>query len=166
MLADRTVPPHGSQAKFCYQRRDTILSCRQERAAERQRGLTVAVGEQATMPDLDKPGRQHVHQEPTDELAGLECHQLLGVVIGRVAPAECDLIIFNSDEPSVGDGNAVRVICQILEHVLRAAEGTLDADHPFLGFERTQKAIEDFCLPQGVKSTREPEFTLSIRGGK
>ena len=166
MLADRTVPPHGSEAKFCYQLRDIILSCMQKRAAERERGLTVAVGEQATMPDLDKPGRQHVNQEPTDELDRLECHQLLGVVVGRVAPAERDLAILNRDEPSVGDGNAVRVIGQILEHVLRAAEGRLDAEHPFLGFERTQKAVEGFRLPQLAKSTREPEFTLSIGGGK
>jgi hypothetical protein len=53
----------------------------------------MAVGEQAIMPDLYKSGRQYMQQEATDELDRLQGHELLGVVVGRIAPAEGDLAV-------------------------------------------------------------------------
>src|SRR5215467_7137138 len=48
VLADRTVSPYGLSAKSCYQLRDSVLSCRHQRAAVRERSLTVGVSEPAT----------------------------------------------------------------------------------------------------------------------
>jgi len=103
-----------------------------------------------------------VQEEAVDELHRFEGQEFLRVVIGRIAPAEGDLAVGEGDEPAVRDGNAVGVMCQILEHVLRTAKRRLDADHPFFGFERTQESVERFWLAQMGQSPRKPEFALSI----
>src|SRR5712692_1727511 len=49
-------------------------------------------------------------------------HQLLFIVVSRVAPTKGDLLVGTRDEPMVGDGHAMGVAAEILEHILRATE--------------------------------------------
>src|SRR5215467_4681336 len=81
VLADRTVSPYGLSAKSCYQLRDSVLSCRHQRAAVRERSLTVGVSEPATNRRM--------------KLGRLEVHDLLGIAVGRIPPEEGDLAILS-----------------------------------------------------------------------
>ena len=46
-------------------------------------------------------------------------------MVSGVAPAKGDLAICEGDEAMVGDGYAVGVAAEILEHIFRATEGAL-----------------------------------------
>jgi len=51
-------------------------------------------------------------------------------VVSGVAPAKGDLAIGKGDEVMVGDGNAVGVAAEVLQHIFRAPEGTFRVDYP------------------------------------
>ena len=90
-----------------------------------------AIGEEAEVADADQADRQHVEQEAADELDCVEGHGLGAGVTGVVFPVEADLAVFQGSKAVVGDGHAVRVARQILEHSAWATEGRLDVNHPF-----------------------------------
>src|SRR5208283_4276707 len=52
---------------------------------------TMAIAEEAEVPDAVKSVRQHMDQEATDDLLGREGHRLPAVVISVVLPAKADL---------------------------------------------------------------------------
>ena len=52
--------------------------------------------------------------------------------MSRVSPAEGDLPVSKRDQAMVGDGHAMSVSAQILQHVSGAAEGAFGVDHPVL----------------------------------
>jgi len=51
------------------------------------------------------------------------------VLVSGVAPTESNLLVGQRDQAMVGDGHAVRVAAQILEHIVRAPEGWFGVDH-------------------------------------
>jgi len=57
--------------------------------------------------------------------------------VSRVAPTESDLAIRKGNQAMVGDGYAMGVAAQILEHILRASERSFGVDHPVLSEERS-----------------------------
>jgi hypothetical protein len=63
----------------------------------------------------------------------------------------------------VGDGHAVRVAGQIMEHVLRPAEGALGINHPVLPEERPQERPKGFLLGQWLEVAGKNEFP-SLKG--
>ena len=74
-------------------------------------GGTVAIGQQAVMPDAMEPPWQHMHEEAADELV---CRQRHGLVAARTLDAvvlvfECDGSLVGLDQPVIGDGDAVGV---------------------------------------------------------
>ena len=71
-----------------------------------------------------------MQEESTDKLDRLHGHRFLGVVVGRVPPAESDLAFLHLDQTSVGDSDAMSVACQIPQDVLGTAERGADFDHP------------------------------------
>jgi hypothetical protein len=48
-----------------------------------------------------------------------------------VFPVEADVAVFQSAKPVVGDGDAMRVARQILEHASWSTEGRLEVNDPF-----------------------------------
>ena len=50
--------------------------------------------------------------------------------LGGVAPAKSDVAVGESDQPAVGDGDAMGVGTKVAEHMFRAAEGRLGIDDP------------------------------------
>src|SRR6202022_2270637 len=71
-------------------------------------------GEQTVVADAVEAVRQDVDEEAADELAGGECHDLLAVAtIGAIVlPSEGDAGAVASDQPAVGDGDAVGIAGQ------------------------------------------------------
>ena len=58
-------------------------------------------------------------------------------MVGGVAPAEGDLIVGQLDQAMVGDGDAVSIAAEILQHVLGSAEGWFRVDDPVLAEQGT-----------------------------
>src|SRR6267378_1175266 len=70
---------------------------------------TGAAGEQAVVADAMESLRQHVNEEPPDELAGGERRDLVprGAIDPIVFVLECDAVSVGCDQPAVGDGDTV-----------------------------------------------------------
>ena len=66
--------------------------------------------------------------------------------MGIILPAEGNLVIFESDEAMVGDGNAVGVAAEIAEHMMRATKRGFGIDHPVLAVQGTQESVESFLV--------------------
>ena len=105
----------------------------------------VAVGEQSEVADLDEACGQDVEQEAADELDRVEGHDAAAVVVSGVPPAKAHLSVVKAEQPSVGDGDAVGISGQVLQHMFGSAEWGLGVDHPLLVAQ---------CVEQGVKCTR------------
>ncbi len=90
-----------------------------------------AIGEEAEVADADHSGRQHVEQETADELDRIQGHDLGAGMIGVVFPVKADTTVLQSAKAVIGDGHAVRVPSQILEHASWSTKGRLDVNDPF-----------------------------------
>src|SRR5437879_6252709 len=100
----------------------------QQTAAMGQVGGAPAVGEIAVVADAMEAVRQNVEQEAADELVGAKGHHLLLVVVAIILPAEADPALGKTDKAAVGDGNAMGIAGEIIEHLLRSAERALGVD--------------------------------------
>ena len=109
--------------------------CTQELEAQRQKSGAVAIGQKAEVADADEAFGEYVQQEATQELVEREGEQLLFIVVSGIPPAKNDLAIAEGDETMVGDGYAMGVAAQILQHIVGATEGGLEIDHPVLSVE-------------------------------
>ena len=69
-------------------------------------------------------------QEAADELDRVESHDAAAVVVSGVSPAKAHLSVIETEQPSVGDGDAVRVTGQVLQDMFGSAERRLGVDHP------------------------------------
>ena len=72
------------------------------------------------------------------------------VVVSGITPAKRDLAIGEGDQAMVGDGHAVSVAAQIVQHIFGATEGTFQVHHPVLSKQRPQ--------PGGKKVGLSEEF--------
>ena len=99
---------------------------------EGQERDTPPIGEEAEKANADKTARQDVEQEATQELLRTERHDSFLISVGIIFPAESNLIMLEGYEAVVGDGNAMRVASQIMEHVRGAAKRRLGIDDPVL----------------------------------
>ena len=99
-------------------------------SAQGQRVASVPVGKQTKVPNLHETGREDMKKEAPDELNSLEPYGAAAVAVPRVAPAKAHLAVLDAYQPSVRDGDPMRVACQILQHMLGSTEGRLGVDHP------------------------------------
>src|SRR5947209_19249546 len=87
-----------------------------------------------------------MQEEAAQELIQGYGHQFLLIVVSRVPPAKGDLAVGQRDQSMVGDGDAVGVTAEILEHILGAPEGWFGVDHPVFAKQRSQPGGEEFGL--------------------
>jgi len=116
--------------------------CVEQSAAAFERGTSSTVGEESEVSDANQPLGQDVDEEAAQELMGGNGHNLLLAAVGVVSPAERDTIVFESHEAMVGDGDAVGVAGQVVEHMLGAAEGRLGVNDPVLLTELPEEVAE------------------------
>jgi hypothetical protein len=57
-------------------------------------------------------------------------------VASGIATTKDDLAIDEGDQPMVGDGHAMGVAAEILQHLFGATEGALQVNHPVFSIER------------------------------
>src|SRR3974390_1133756 len=117
------------------------------------------------MADADEAFGEQMQQEAAQELIQRQGHQFLLIVVSRVPPEKGNLAIRKRNESMVGDGDAVGVAAQILEHILGASEGRLAVDHPVVSVvEGPQPGSEDLGLSQGGEVAIEAELA-ALEGG-
>jgi hypothetical protein len=90
----------------------------------------VSVGEESEVADFDETDGEDVEKETADEFHGLQAHDLEAFAVLRVPPPEVDTIFCEAHQSAVGDGHAVGITSQILEHVVGAVQGRLGVDDP------------------------------------
>jgi hypothetical protein len=91
---------------------------------------TVPVGKKAVVANPHESAGEYVEEEPAKKLESVETHRSLSVLVRVVLVAESDLAVVEGEKPLVGDGDTVGVAGEVLEHLLRPAEGGLGVDHP------------------------------------
>ena len=101
------------------------------RAADRRAPLPV--GQQAEVADPHEPPREHVEQEPAQELVDGEGHDLRVATIRVVLPPEPDDAVDETDQARVRDRDAVRVAPEVREDLCGSAKGPLRIDDPGRG---------------------------------
>src|ERR1035441_5578370 len=99
------------------------------------------------------------HEAP-QELFGGYRHLALLAAVSVVFPAKCDVAVGHGQEPMIGDGDAVGVACQVVEHILRSAEGAFAVDDPLLTKERSQERGKSLLRGQRAEATGEHELAL------
>ena len=102
-----------------------------------------------------------MQQESAQEFIQRQSHQLLFIVVGRVAPAKGDLFIRERDEPMVGDGYAMSVTAQIMEHMLWPPEGTIGVDHPVVSEQFSEPGGENLWLSEKRQVSMEFQSTVA-----
>jgi len=111
------------------------------------------------MADLDEAAWQHMQQEAAHKLHSIQGHGLLLVAVCGITPAKSNLTVFEAKQSTVGDGDAVSVVSQVLNDMPRARKGLLGVDDPVFIFERPGKSIESSVLLK--RRQRSAEFELA-----
>src|ERR1700719_4821051 len=115
------------------------------------------MGEPAEVAYARKAPRQNVLQETPQELFMRERHDAALAVVRVVLPAERDVRISHLDQTMVGDGDAMGVAGQIVQHVFQPAERLLRVDHPVFAEQRAQEYGEGLLVSQRPAGSEEVE---------
>src|SRR5215813_6346254 len=111
------------------------------------------------MADAMKPLWQNVEQEAADKLVGTEGHCAVPrlPVAAVVLVAEGHAALVESDEPAVGDGDAMGVAGEIGKHCFWPGEGRLGVDEPVLSVERREMRSEGLTTTPLLDLAKERE---------
>ena len=132
----RTRPARRERCRGCaYGRADGRR--REYLPTRRERLPSSAVREEAKQADPDKPFRQDVQKEATQEFDGADGHRARLTAMRVVFPAKRDLVVRHGDEAMIRDRDAVRVPRQVVQHVGRAAKGRFRIDDPVVTIQST-----------------------------
>jgi hypothetical protein len=101
--------------------------------------------------DADQPFRENVDQESSQKLICGNRHDFLLTAPCVVFPAKRDSIILESNEPVVGDGDAMCISRQIVQSMFRTSEGWLGVDDPVLTEKLTQKTAKTTRLCKALE---------------
>jgi hypothetical protein len=82
-------------------------------AAKGELGSAMAVSHEAEMTNAMETVGQRVKKEAANELVGLELYDSCRAVLTVILPAEGDMIVVESNEPAVGDRDAMGVAAKI-----------------------------------------------------
>jgi len=94
------------------------------------------------MPNAHISMGQHVKEEPSDELLGLESHGLLCITIGIVPPAKGYPAVLNVEDTVIADSDPMSISAQVLKDTLGAIERRLAINNPFLMVELSSERLK------------------------
>ena len=126
----------------------------------------MAVGEKSDVSDPVEAVGDGVLKEAADEFVGREPHDLGFAVLAIVLPGEADLAVVEPDQAAVGDGDAVRISPDIVEHLSRSGERRLGVDDPVDLGQSFQPGGEGGGVGQSCERPREAKFVGSEGGVK
>ncbi len=100
-----------------------------------------------------------MEQEAAQKLVLSQSHEPFLVAVRRVAPAEGDVALGESDQSGVGDGDAMVVGAEIAQDMFRAAEGWLGIDDPVVTEQYPQPCGEGAWLRKVCQAAVELKLT-------
>src|ERR1700694_948072 len=103
-----------------------------------------------------------MQQKAPQELVNGQSHQLLLIAMGRVAPAEGDVAVFERNESVVGNGDAVGVGAEITQGMFGASERSLGVDDPFV----TEQSSQPCCEGTRFRQMQHAAVELKCAGTK
>ena len=80
-------------------------------------------------------------------------------MVGRVTPAKGNVAVRQCQQAMVGDGDAVGIAAEILQHVLGPAEGWFGVDDPIFAEERTQPGSEELGMGERCEFSGQVQLT-------
>ena len=110
----------------------------QDRATRREIVGAAPRRQQAEVADADEAFREDVQEEAPEEFVDVERQRAHLAPVPIVLPPKRDRVVRDGDEPVIGDGDAVGVPREVVQHVGGAAKGRLRVDHPRLMMERSE----------------------------
>ena len=129
----------------------------QQPPAERQLPLAVAAAEEAAVADAVEAARQHVQQEAAHELLGGERQGAQPAAVAVVAPAEAHAAVLDGQDAVVGEGHAVGVATDVVEHAGGSVEGRLGVDDPLAAAQGPEVAVEGSGVGERGEGAGEPQ---------
>ena len=143
-----------------------------QRPAPGEFACPVTIGQQSVVADAGEAFWQNVQEQPANEFAACQPHDLDRVPVSIVAPAEADMLTVEIDQAIIGDGCLVGVSPEIGQDLARACERGLGVNHPVPGPQRVcqtsegvvigdvidaQLALLAFCVEElDVLATKDP----------
>src|ERR1035437_8230345 len=103
-----------------------------------------------------------MQQETADELLGGDRRYLGLFRVPVVFPAKRNLAVWQGYQTLVGDGHAMGVVAEILDHLGRSAAGWHGVHHPCGLADRRQKIERRQGVPQGLQIGEELELAVGI----
>ena len=103
------------------------------------------------MSNPDKAAWQDMQQKATQEFIGMQSEKSLLIVVSGIAPAECDLVILQANEPVIGNGYAMGVGAKVTKHLVRAPERCSAIDHPAGTIKLADQTPKESGLSQPVE---------------
>jgi len=100
-----------------------------------------------------------MEQEAAQELIDDQSHEPFLVAVGGIAPSEGDFAIGESNQPAVGNGDAMSIGAEITQHMFRSAEGRLGVDDPVVAEQYSQPCAEGVWLGKRQLAAVELELT-------
>ena len=88
------------------------------------------VSKKSEVADAHEAAWQQVEKEAAQELFDRQSHDPLLVAVGGVAPAKSDFSVGESNQPAVGNGDAMGVCAEIAQHMFWPAERPFGVDNP------------------------------------
>ena len=132
-----------------------------ERGARRaQQRVLVAIGDESVVADAVEAARQDVKGEAAQELQRRKLHDPVSIAVGVVLVAKAHHSLFERHEPLVGEGAAVRVAPEVLEHGFGAGEGSLGVDDPSLLAQIGEEGALRAWLAERRGAARERELPV------
>jgi len=99
-------------------------------ATDFQEYRSLGVRHETEVPDTDKPLRQHVQKESTNELVGGNPHLLLFVAVSVIPPKKRHVVAVEGKQSMIGNRNTMSIASEVPYHLLGATEGWLGVDNP------------------------------------
>jgi len=123
--------------------------------------LPAPIREKAGKANPDEPARQDMEHEAAQELFGGNRHLALLAAVSVVLPPEGDLAVGHGDETVIGNGDAMGIAGQVVEHMLRPSEGTFRINYPVLAKEWPEESMKGLLSGQCLEATGKAELALT-----
>jgi hypothetical protein len=81
--------------------------------------------------------------------------------VGVILPAKGDLVVRESHETVVGNGDPMGVASEIAQHMLGTAERRLGIDDPVLPEQGTQEGTEGLLIFERLERSRKNKLPLA-----
>src|ERR1700730_11059460 len=136
-----------------------LASSSPSRARHKAIFLAVTIRHESEIADAVEAVGQGMKQKAADELVWLQPHDLFGAVLTVILPGEGDVIVVESFDAAVGDGDAMGVAAEIGENLGGSAERLLGIDHPVDAAHGLDESREGVALDKVRQAVEEPQHS-------